>query len=215
MGEIASLEVEVEQGGANIEAGDTCAGVITGSEVKEFTHDGDDVTYYGLMIEEDESGIEFTPDWPARITPGTGFGRLIQRFGVELSIGDRVDPADVFEPGQRVEFEVDEEQGDDPDQTFLVADKETVRPEGDELSEADAEAAEGIDTDESESGDEDGSGGDGTIEDEVLEIIADMDSDDDADVKKALAQESGDHLKAFKGMVGDSVEIEDGSVSLA
>lgn len=214
MAEIESLEVEVEQGGANLEAGDTCAGVITGAKTKTFQHDGDDVTYYELQIEEGGSGIEFTPDWPARITPGTGLGRLVQRFGQELSIGESVDLADIFGAGDRVEFEIDEENGSEEDQTFLVIDGETVRPEGEEVPDADGEEV-GDESDESGDDPDGGEEEEETVEDAVLDIVAEMEGDDEADVKKALAKESGDYLKAFKSLVGDEIEVDGDTVSLA
>lgn len=213
MSGIQSVEIEVEKGGANIEAGDTCTGVITGSDTKQFTMSGDEVTYFELQIEEDGSGIEFTPDWPARITPGTGLGRLVQRFGETLSVGESVDLADVFEVGQKVQFEVGEEEAsDDPDQTFLVVEEDSVRPEGDELDGGHGGSSTTVDSGSDDPDDPD----DGGLRDEVLEVLDEREGDEEGDIKRDLAKMGGDHIRAYKDLKAEGeIEVEGDMAFLA
>lgn len=201
----AELSLEVEQGGPGIEEGDTCVGTIQGTEVNTFEYDGDNVSYYQITIEEDTVGLEFNPSYPARITPGTGLGRLVQRFGASLTVGDSVDLHEIFTPGTKVQFEVEEEENEDGD-AFLNVVKESLRPEG-------AESEESIDVESNGHSSQDDDEDD--IRPEVLELVDEEEGSKEADIKRMLAKKGGEYVKAYKSLSADGdIQVEEGLVFL-
>lgn len=203
--QIEDFETEVTEGGAGIEEGDTVEGVLQGTDLREFEVDGDDVQYYELIIQEGETGFEFTPDYPANVSPATALGRLVQRFGHSLQVGEPLNLGDVFEVGQRVQFEVEEEEADDGDGTFLNAVEESVKPaDGDQTPSQANNRNPGDDEDDEDD-----------VRSDVLEYVDENETDEEADVKKALAKKGGDYVKAFKSLKSDGdIEIIDGEVYL-
>lgn len=242
-GEIEELTLTAEEGGADVDPGTTGTGIITGAQVRSFTgDDGDQIQYYQLLIDDEETEIEFNPDWPAKVTPGTGLGRLLQRFGERFSPKDDVDVHDVFDIGLEVEYEFDEEESSDPDddQTFLRIDEETVRPAGEPLDPdlsnsrfaENGEAGEGehvcvcgdsFDSEEALNGhqasceeyQEEGEEDDLRVE--VLEFVGEREGSDDSEVKKDIAKElGGQAVQAYKSLKSDGdIETEDGAVLLS
>lgn len=240
---MASIELPVEEGGQSIEIGETATGVITGSEIDEFEHDGDEIRYYRLHVEHTETGIEFTPDWPAsNVTESNGLGRVLSRFGADiqdhLRSEETIDPADYFTPGDEVAFEVEGRFNDDGEGPFFDAIDSSVRPAEDideipmEAQEDVEEARQWAEEQDISSGSTGGSGGEPSTEEqegqaggdgedeqaaEVLQIVEGMEGSEETDVKSTLVQIDSDFLPIYNRLVEEGeIEVEDdGSVSLA
>lgn len=211
---VAEMTLPVEEGGIDMEPGEEQTGTITGTEIKEFEVEDGTATYYQLNIEPDVEGDwEFTPDWPAKVTPATGLGRLCKRFGAALQIGEDIKLHELFEPGMKVVFTVGEEEWEDDsgeERTSLVVDQETLRPEGTDLDDYDATEAPEDTAPESEEDEDD------DVRPEVLEYVDDHEGAERSEIIKSLGKDyGGEYVQAFKSLVDDGdIDVEDGLVFL-
>lgn len=220
-GNTAEMVLPVEQGNVGIEEGDTCTGVIIGTEVRTVEHSDGKSDYYEIQVREESTDLELDTSYNARVTPGTDLGKTLQRFGVELEVGEDIALHEVFENGTKVEFEVVEQEGDE--RTFLDIDKHTLRAAGagkevveEQEVEVEEEESDGS-SNQSGDGEDDGPVELGEEAEQALEVIEEegLEGEEPKAVKRALAQESGTLIKGYKELVeAGEIYVNDDEVNI-
>lgn len=190
------VTIPVRESGGGIEDGATIEGTITGTETDDWTSDDGPVLYYQINIDWDVEGWErnvgynLGPKDDPHITTSKEIGQLVERFGTDLESarenGEEIDLDEIFAPGTRVAFEVEEDtfegdEGEDVESFNIV--KDSLRPEDAEAP----ESAGGGDSQDSDAESENITGA-------VLNIVEDAEeaADGGADfdeVRKTLLQE--------------------------
>lgn len=209
-----------EPSGGDVEPGATVSGEVTGTDVREVEFNDETIYYFEVDIQIDDA-FEITESISlngGELNQGTQFGYITNRFLDDPDEFDdeELDLSEVYE-GTRVEFEVDES---DEGFTEVASDEDdvsTLRPEGTELDAAvdtsdSSDDSEGSDDSSEESSESDDSGSDDDGPDaEFAEAVEDLIGEEESEVKKQLAKQSGKFVKEHKSAVGDgSIEYEDG-----
>ncbi len=96
------MKVEVKES-KGIEPGEH-KGEIVGFDKRDTVIKGDDVTYFDINIEEEETEVELSHSVPLNVSESSNLGKLLKKFGVELNPGDKVDPEEELE-GKKVKFQ--------------------------------------------------------------------------------------------------------------
>lgn len=133
--EISSLELDVGE-----PKGETIPGDVTGeiAGLERYTHNeyGDSLA---VKLETEKTGLEFRGFYnlPEKITENHDLGKLLERFGATLTPDESVNVIDYLNTGTKVQFYVEEEEGEDD--TSWEVDTDTIRPVGQDAPETEQE----------------------------------------------------------------------------